>query len=504
MSQRKNQISVGIILSYLQYLVSAIIGIGYVPVLINKLSTSEYGIYQLMGSFMAFLTVLDLGMSGTVTRYYAKYDSSGTEEAKENFLAIARNVYIAIGTATLILGSVFYFFIDNIYNKGLSIAELQQVKQIYLLLLLNAVFVIWSNFYSSILQAIERFLAVKLLLLLRTLILPIITILVISIEPRVYWIYFIQLCMSFVLLLSYYLCGRYRYHIRIKYHGFDIQIIRELFSYSFLMLLNIVVDELYWSTDSMILGAVKGTVEVAVYGTASLIVSQYRAFASVIHGIFLPRLTKIMDCQDNDHNMLVNRIFISISKIQFFIASLILTGFIIFGQEFVRIWAGNGYEDVYILALVPMAALLIPLSQSICLSILRACNKQKFRAYLYVALAVLNVGLSIPMCHILGGLGCVLVTALFLVFGNVVIMNIYYSKAIKLDIRKFYVSVIAKSGAISITLLLWGMFINFRFCITERIGVLIIKIFIYTIIYTLIFYKTLITQEDKSILIGRI
>ena len=122
MSQRKNQISVGIILSYLQYLVSAIIGIGYVPVLINKLSTSEYGIYQLMGSFMAFLTVLDLGMSGTVTRYYAKYDSSGTEEAKENFLAIARNVYIAIGTATLILGSVFYFFIDNIYNKGLSIA----------------------------------------------------------------------------------------------------------------------------------------------------------------------------------------------------------------------------------------------------------------------------------------------------------------------------------------------------------------------------------------------
>ena len=205
-----------------------------------------------------------------------------------------------------------------------------------------------------------------------------------------------------------------------------------------------------------------------------------------------------------DSNMLVNRIFISISKIQFFIASLILTGFIIFGQEFVRIWAGNGYEDVYILALVPMAALLIPLSQSICLSILRACNKQKFRAYLYVALAVLNVGLSIPMCHILGGLGCVLVTALFLVFGNVVIMNIYYSKAIKLDIRKFYVSVIAKSGAISITLLLLGMFINFRFCITERIGVLIIKIFIYTIIYTLIFYKTLITQEDKSILIGRI
>ena len=105
MSQRKNQISVGIILSYLQYLVSAIIGIGYVPVLINKLSTSEYGIYQLMGSFMAFLTVLDLGMSGTVTRYYAKYDSSGTEEAKENFLAIARNVYIAID-----FGFGFLFF----------------------------------------------------------------------------------------------------------------------------------------------------------------------------------------------------------------------------------------------------------------------------------------------------------------------------------------------------------------------------------------------------------
>lgn len=494
-----NQIKWGIFLSYIQYLVSAVAGLIYIPILIRQLSTSEYGIYQLMSSFMSVLIVMDLGMGGTVTRYYSKYDVSGTAIEKEKFLAIARLIYAFITIALLIVGTIIFVIIEPVYGKTLTLEEINTVKSILKILVLNTIFIVWSNYYCAIIQAKEKFVIIKGVLLIRSILLPVTTIFIISNYPSVVWVYLIQLICSIVICLFYHGYCKKRLSIKIKYHGFDRNMLFELTHYSVFLLMNIIVDELYWGTDSLILGAIKGTAEVAIYGTASVIVTQYRNFASVIHGIFLPMLTKIV--ANGGDKKEINKIFLKVSKIQFFIVVLIASGFIVFGKEFISLWVGNEYIEVYSLVLIPMITLIVPLIQSIGISILRALNKQRFRAVLYLTMAVLNVLFSIPMCYLMGGLGCVIVTGIFLLIGNTFIMNIYYYKIIQLNIKAFWVQLLHLFKPALASLFI-GLSVNSMLPQSISYFSLLFKIIPYFILYLLLFILFGLSSDEKNYLRG--
>ena len=68
----KNQRISGIVLSYISLGINTIVNLIYVPVLLHFLGKSEYGLYQLMGSFIAYFSIMDFGLSNTVIRYFSK------------------------------------------------------------------------------------------------------------------------------------------------------------------------------------------------------------------------------------------------------------------------------------------------------------------------------------------------------------------------------------------------------------------------------------------------
>ena len=55
-----NQLKVGALLSYVNMALHILMGLVYVPLLLHYLSVEEYGLYQLIGSLVAYLSVMDL------------------------------------------------------------------------------------------------------------------------------------------------------------------------------------------------------------------------------------------------------------------------------------------------------------------------------------------------------------------------------------------------------------------------------------------------------------
>jgi len=109
--------------------------------------------------------------------------------------------------------------------------------------------------------------------------------------------------------------------------------------------------------------------------------------------------------------------------------------------------------------LIIMMPFIIDLIQNLGLSVLKAKNLFKFRTILLISVAVGNIFLSIPAIYYYGKIGTAFVTACSLFIGNVVIMNIYYYKKIKLDIYSFWKAIgrlaIPFGLAISLIKLLW-------------------------------------------------
>ena len=79
-SQRK----VGVILSYGSEAVQILSGLIYTPIMLRILGQSEYGLYQLVHSIVAYMSLFSLGFGSSYIRFYSRY------KAKDDYEEIAR------------------------------------------------------------------------------------------------------------------------------------------------------------------------------------------------------------------------------------------------------------------------------------------------------------------------------------------------------------------------------------------------------------------------------
>ena len=136
---------------------------------------------------------------------------------------------------------------------------------------------------------------------------------------------------------------------------------------------------------------------------------------------------------------------IKVGRIQNYIIFLMCSGLVLFGKEFIIIWAGKGFEESYYVALLLIIPVCIPLIQNLGLSIMQAMNKYKFKSISTFIMAIINIIISIFFAKKWGATGAALGTCISLVICNIIIINIYYYKVIKLNIIKFWKSIIKQS-----------------------------------------------------------
>ena len=125
--------------------------------------------------------------------------------------------------------------------------------------------------------------------------------------------------------------------------------------------------------------------------------------------------------------------------------AFILSSFIVFGKQFIVLWAGNDYAEAYYLSLMFFVPLTIPLIQNLGIIILQARNQMKFRSLLYIIIALCSLALSILLTQRYNYYGCAFATGLALLLGQGLIMNIYYQKKQNIDMIAFWVEILKMS-----------------------------------------------------------
>ena len=70
---KDNQLKFGVVLSYISRIVAVIVGLLYTPIMIRLLGQSEFGLYNIAASVIAYLGVLNLGFGSAYMRFYSRY-----------------------------------------------------------------------------------------------------------------------------------------------------------------------------------------------------------------------------------------------------------------------------------------------------------------------------------------------------------------------------------------------------------------------------------------------
>lgn len=493
-----DQKKAGILLSYALIVLNIIVNIVYVPLLLYYMGQNEYGLYRLMGSFIIYLTFMDFGLSVTITRFYTKYKVLNDIIKMENIIALSLILYSIIGVLIVIVGAAGFLFLDDIFSNALTITEIYNAKRIYVLLLLNILFAFGGQSFTSIIIAHERFVFLKSLTLGQVLLQPFFIIAVMTVSPYAFNLVLVQFLFNVIaILLKMGYCLK-NLKIKIKLHFFDQKMMKEMFVFSGSVFAIVIVDQIFFQANQVVLGIVAGTAVVAIYGIAAQIYMNYIALGTVISGMFLPHVTKMIANGDSTEKF--THLFIKFGRIQFLLLAMILSSYILFGQEFILLWAGAAFLESYWIVLMMMIPLTIDLIQHIGLSILQAKGIYGFRARVFVCAGLANIILGIPFAIWYGGIGCAFITGLMIFLSNGPIMNYYYCRVVKIDIIEFW-SQICKILIVVIACSPVGIMLN---CFDFPLGILgfMIKLSFYIFIYLVAIWNFAMNTYEKTMLIN--
>lgn len=490
-----NERKIGILISYLNIVLHAVIGFAYVPILLHSIGKSEYGLYQLIGSFIAYFSIMDFGLTAAVVRFYAKYKALQDRVNMENILAIAMRAYGVITAVMLVSGIAFYFYLPSIFAKSMIVAEIKSAKQLFILLLFNIVVTISTMIFRAVINAHEKFLFLKGLETIQLVLQPLLVVMVLQKLPSAMAVAVVQTVLNVALIAARaYYCFQ-KLHIKIHYHYWDTELFADFKKLALSVFAVSLIDQVFFKTNQVILGIVSGTVAVAVYSVASLIYMNYMALSIAISGVYLPHITELIAQQAPVSKL--SDLFIRIGRLQFFLLALVASGFVIFGKQFIIMWAGESFIDAYFITLLIIIPFTIDLIQNIGQAIMQAQNRYDFRAKVYCAMGILNLVLAIPLALKYGGIGCAFTTGLAMFLGNGLIMNWYYIKVTGLDITRFWRE-IGKICAVVVVITILGNSIYNMFIISESKLIFGFSILVYSSIYLIVLYITVMNQDEKD------
>ena len=215
--------------------------------------------------------------------------------------------------------------------------------------------------------------------------------------------------------------------------------------------------------------------------------------STTISGLFLPKITKMLEEKNSDEK--ISELFIKVSRIQIYLMMLILSGFVILGRQFLNLWVGPEYKDVYYIILLIIVPSLIPLTQNIGISVIQAKNQHQFRSVVYLFIAIINIAISIPLARRFEGIGAAAGTLIANLLGQIITMNIFYWKKAKLNIPKYWKFLTIFTLKIGVVVTLMMLIIrNIEF---NWIRLLLLAI-VYVIIYAIIVMITMNKEEKKT------
>ena len=450
-----NQIKAGAALNYVSICINMVVGLIYTPYMLRMLGQSEYGLYSLAASIIAYLTILDLGFGNAIVRYTAKFRAERKEREQEEMFGMFFILYIGIGIIAMIAGSVLSLNVENLFSRSMTETEVERTRIMLWLMTFNLAFTFPMSIWGSIMTAYERFVFQRLVSIVRSILNPVVMVLLLVIGYKAVAMVVVTTIFNVVtLLINYWYCKR-RLFIKVRFARFKWDFLKEVSIYSFWIFLQVIMDRIYWSTGQFVLGIYKGAVAIAIYAVAVQLLNMYMMFSTAISGVFLPKITAMVTKENNEKE--ISDLFIKVGRIQYIVVSFILVAFIVLGKPFIQLWAGSSYIPSYYICLFFFIPFTIDLIQNLGISILQARNQLKFRSILLLSVAIVSLLLSLFLVGRYGYYGCAFSTGLGLLLGQGLILNIYYFYKQHIDVIDFWKQ-ISKMSFAPIVMICIGLF----------------------------------------------
>lgn len=487
-------------LSYIYVLIQTIVQLAYIPILLRLIGQDEYGLYQLVGSILAYLVSMTPVFSGGVTRFYCKYLYEGDDRGVENLLATCSRLCLVASGIILVAGLALSAAVQVVYRSSLDSLQLREASLMLLVMSANLVVTLYNTISVAVINGSGHTAFLRVTQIASALLQPALVIVAGLFLPYAAVICFAQFIVNAACAVIQGRYSRVKLGARRRFHGWDLSLIRELAAYELGVLGIMLGDQIFWRSNQLVIGYYFGTAAVAVYSVGFQVLNAYLQIGTAVQPVFMPMVSRLYFKERDEPG--INRLLAKSGRVIMYPLALVLTGFIVFGRQFIGIWAGPGYGDAYIVATALMIAYLPELSQFLTNPILQVKNQYSFKGKADVFFAIINLLISMLVVPCFGGSGAAISTAAIVWAFNLVLLR-YYRNAAGIDIGRFLKGcsrVLAPLAALCVVS--WAL-VSFTslYAFTESSTGLLLGIVAYCLAFAIVSWLFCANQYEKGLVV---
>ena len=490
-----NQIKTGAVISYASLFLNVVTGLLYTPWVINSIGKENYGLYTLAMSVIS-LFVFDFGLGQAIQRYVSKYLSENRQDLVDKLLGLVFKLYLIADIVIFVALTVIYFFLPSMY-QGLTASEMSDFKVVYMIAALFCVISFPFIPLNGIIASYEKFIQLKSCDLIHKIIIVVLMATCLLMGGGLFALVIVNSVAGIIIiLLKLAILGKTRIRA-VQWRFWDKALLRAVFSFSIWVTVIQLAQRCIFNLAPSILAAFANSVSVSILGIAICLEGYTYSFASAINGMFLPRVSRMIA---NDRREEILKLMIRVGRIQIYVIGLICVGFICTGREFIQVWLGDGYSEVYLCALMIILPSFLQLPQEIGSTTIVAEGKVKHQAYAFLAMAAINLILAFPLSKYFGVQGlCLSIMVAYLV--RTFLMDLIFYKELKINVFVFFrdsflriipaIAIATISTFLLIGFIPYGGWLGF-----------VLKAVVCVVIYAACIYLMPMNKEEKALLLS--
>ncbi|MBR2454762.1 MAG: polysaccharide biosynthesis protein [Clostridia bacterium] len=420
----------GVIFSYVLMFVEICSTMLFTPFLIRTLGQAEYGIYHLILSVLSYFTLLDLGVGSSVIRYMSKYSAEKNKNAQRSFMGVTTIYYLIIAAVALLIGLVVRQNLSSIFETGLTVAEIELARKLFSIAICNTVVTLATSAFSNAIIAHEHFMVSKGTTIIMTIVKVLLSVVALKMgmsSMGVLAVHLITNCITRGIYVCYVL---FKLKITPSFKNIQFSFLKEVASYSSFILLQLIASYINSMSDQILLGMfAKGSaVIIGIYSIGAQILQYFKTVGAHFTGVLMPGLVRLVDSKPTRETY--ENEMIKIGRIVFMVLGLVWCVFLVFGKDFICMWAGEENSQAYIVALALMFPTLFGYAQGAGYQLLQAMAKHKLPAIIQVCSAVVHIILVIILMKWNALYGTVIGSFIAIFLCDMVVMNLMYKKQI--------------------------------------------------------------------------
>lgn len=336
---RKNRTLKNLIFAWMNQIIMLLMNIAVRAIFVRVLSKEYLGLSGLFGNIIMLLSLTELGVGTAIV--YSLYEPLAHKQ-EDNICSLMwfyQRVYVAIGIIIMVVGAALtpylHFFIEEM-------PEIPQIRQIYLLFVINAASSYFFSYKSSLISADQRDYIIKQVKLITTLVMYLFQIGVLYFTKNYILFLWIQIIATIVQNL---ICMRianfmYPFLRRKKKTKLSKNMLEEISRNTKSLMYHKLGEVVLSSTDNLIISKFVGLVAVGLYSNYTLI---QQALTSILSQIFAAMIASVGNLKITEGKEKRYDIFKKVFFLNAWIYGFCSISFLCLAQDFIHIFFGESF-----------------------------------------------------------------------------------------------------------------------------------------------------------------